>query len=117
MNKATPIGQLPYIPPQGSNDPRVVDAVMNDIQQQQQLPPVINNNNVGGNQVFLSDDLVKEAGLIMVAYVLLNTDFINQFLLQNLPQLVQIDQPHFQTICIKAALLGVIFYVIKKFLI
>lgn len=112
MNNATPIGQLPYIPQQGSNDPRVMNEVMNDVrrdypQGQQQ---------VSGGSDTMSDPVIKEVLMAIVLYVLLNSEFVNNLLLQYIPTMVQISEPHLQTTVIKAASFGAVVYIIKKYL-
>jgi hypothetical protein len=112
MNKATPVGQLPYIPPQqGSNDPRVLNEVMNDVYQD-----VPKTNSQPQQENFLSDALIKETILVMALYILVNSEFINNLLVQYIPTLVQITETHFQTTVIKAILLGATAYSVKRFL-
>ena len=109
MNQATPIGQLPYLPQQGPNDPRVVNTVMNDMGN-------------GGQQAgqagvgLLADPMVRESIVAMVLYVLVNTDFVNGLLLQYLPGVVEVSQTHMQTVALKALALAVALYVVRKFL-
>lgn len=116
MNNATPIGQLPYIPQQGSNDPRVMNEVMNDVrrdypQGQQQV-----SGGLSGGSDTISDPVIKEVLMVIVLYVLLNSEFVNNLLLQYIPTMVQISEPHLQTTVIKAAGFGAVVYIIKKYL-
>lgn len=112
MNKATPIGQLPYLPPQGPNDPRVVNTVMNDMNNG--IPVQSSGSNNTSN--LLSDPMIKDSIVVLVLYVLVNTDFVNGLLLQNLPGIVEVSQPHLQTVGLKAIAVGVALYIIRKFL-
>lgn len=117
MNKATPIGQIPYIPQQqGSNDPRVVHEVMNDLQQYPQQQVQGYNNSSQKIEGLLSDVLVKESILVLVIYVLLNTEFVNNILMQYIPTFVQINEVHMQTVLLKGVGMGVITYLVKRFL-
>jgi hypothetical protein len=108
MNNATPIEQLPYIPQQGSNDPRVLNEVMMDTHKQQP-------QHQGSGDV-LSDPVIKDAIIMAILYVLLNSDIVNNLLLQYVPTMVRIGETHLQTTVIKALGLGAAVYVLKKYL-
>ncbi len=127
---ATPIGNLPHMPPQ-QNDPQLMSMVMQDAYADNQRPniqpiyqpsydPMTNTDLQQQENSFIPDfnlnaliEKFKEPIMVAVLFLFVSSETVQTLLKQNLPQLFLAEEPMKQLL-IKSAIAGIGFFILRQ---